>query len=166
VDNAIKDKLQTESQMKGTTLNNLVNQVLRKYTEWDRFAKDVGFATITKAFLRAILEQLDEKTISTIAVSTCRGALRDATIYINGALDYSGFLRTIDLWLDAANVPFRHTRDDKGIHHYNVQHELGKKWSIYFAAVVNALLVEIDHRTDGQIISSDSVSFSIVKARK
>lgn len=90
VDDAIKDRLQTESQMKGVTLNSLVNQVLRKYTEWDRFEKDVGFATITKAFLRAILEQLDEKTISTIAVSTCRGALRDATIYINGVLDYSG----------------------------------------------------------------------------
>lgn len=160
----VKEKLDIESAMSGVTLNTLVNQILTKHTEWDRFAKDVGFASITKAFLRSVLEQLDDKTITTIAVTTCRGAMRDAMIYMSGKLNYANFTKTLDLWLDAANVPYRHLLNENGEDMYIVQHQLGQKWSIYFATVVNSVLNEIGYRTNEQSIMSDSVTFTIVKA--
>lgn len=160
----VREKLEAESRMNSITLNTLVSQILTKHTEWDRFAKDIGFASITKAFLRSILEHVDDKVISTIAVTTCRGAMRDAMIYMNGTMDYPAFLKTLDLWLGAANVPFRHlTEDNSDV--YIVQHQLGQKWSVYFATVANSILTEIGYRTDKQVITNDSVSFAIVEAR-
>jgi hypothetical protein len=163
VSKTVRDKLDTESKMSGVTLNTLIGQILKKHIEWDRFAKDVGFASITKAFLRSVLENIDDKTITTIAVTTCRGAIRDAMIYMTGKMEYTGFLKTLDLWLDAANVPFRHISDEDGNDSYVVQHQLGHKWSIYFGTVVNSVLNELGYRTDGQIMTTDSVSFTIVK---
>jgi hypothetical protein len=166
VPRAVREKLDAESQMSGITLNTLVSQIVTKHTEWDRFARDVGFASITKAFLRSVLEHLSDKTISTIAVTTCRGAMRDAMIYMNGKMEYSAFIKTMDLWLSAANVPFRHMTDDEGQDMYIVQHQLGYKWSIYFGTVANSVLNEIGYRTDGQVTTNDSVSFTIVKAAR
>lgn len=160
----VKEKLDIESAMSGVTLNPLVNQILTKHAEWDRFAKDAGFASITKAFLRSVLEQLDDKTITTIAVTTCRGAMRAAMIYMSGKLNYANFTKTLDLWLDAANVPYRHLLNEDGEDMYIVQHQLGQKWSVYFATVVNSVLNEIGYRTNEQSIMSDSVTFTIVKA--
>jgi hypothetical protein len=94
VSKAVKEKLDAESKMSGITLNTLVSQIITKHTEWDRFARDVGFASVTKPFLRSVLEHLDDKTVSTIAVTTCRGAMRDAIIYMNGKMEYSTFIKT------------------------------------------------------------------------
>jgi hypothetical protein len=163
VSKTVREKLDAESKMSGMTLNTLISQILTRHTEWDRFAKDVGFASITKAFLRSVLENIDDKTISTIAVTTCRGAMRDAMIYMSGKMEYTAFLKTLDMWLNAANVPYRHTTDEDGRDGYIVQHQLGYKWSIYFGTVVNSVLNEIGYRTNGQIMTNDSVSFTIVQ---
>jgi hypothetical protein len=56
--------------------------------------------------------------------------------------------------------------DDEGHDMYIVQHQLGEKWSIYFGTVANSVLNEIGYRTEGQVITNDSVSFTIVKATR
>jgi hypothetical protein len=68
----VREKLDADSKMAGMTLNTLLSQILMKHTEWDRFANDVGFTSITKAFLCSLLEIIDDKDVSTIAVTTCR----------------------------------------------------------------------------------------------
>lgn len=103
--------------------------------------------------------------MTTIAVSTCRGAMRDAMIYIKGQISYESFLGAVDLWLGASHLPFRHIQ--KGdLDKYVIQHELGKKWSLYLSTVINSILNEIGYRTSDQRIDEQSVSFEISKAGK
>jgi hypothetical protein len=33
---------------------------------------------------------------------------------MNSKMEYPAFIKTMDLWLGAANVPFRHMTDDEG----------------------------------------------------
>lgn len=159
----VKEKLEVESEMNSTTLNTLISQILSKHVEWDRFAEDIGFVFLTKTFLRTLLDHVDEKTITTIAVSTCRGAMRDAVIFIKGQLNIESFLHAMDLWIGASHLPFRHIVSN-GMDRYIIQHELGRKYSIYLVTVVTSLLVEIGYRTEHQKIDDQSVSFEIVKA--
>lgn len=159
----VKEKLEVESEMNSTTLNTLISQILSKHVEWDRFAEDIGFVFLTKPFLRTLLDHVSEKTVTTIAVSTCRGAMRDAVVFIKGHLDIESFLHAMDLWFGASHLPFRHIVKD-GMHRYVIQHELGRKWSIYLATVTGSLLVEIGYHTKNQKIDDQSVSFEIVKA--
>lgn len=146
--------------MEGISLNTLISQILVRHVEWDRFAEDVGFASVTKPFLRAILEQVDDKTLTTIAVSACRGAMKDAMIYMTGKLNFEGFVHTIDRWLQAAHVPYRHIQKN-GDHSYIIQHGLSFKWSVYFATVVNSVLNEIGYKTTEQRLDENSMSFGI-----
>lgn len=165
VSQPVKEKLEAESELNSISLNTLITQVLTKHVEWDRFAEDVGFVFITRQFLRALMDHIDDKTMSTIAVSTCRGAMRDAIIFIKGQINIDTFIQTLDQWLGASHIPFRHITNN-GMDRYVVQHDLGTKWSTYFATVVNALLNEIGHRTANQVTNEQSVSFEVAKANK
>lgn len=158
----VKDKLDVESEMNSTTLNTLVSQVLSKHVEWDRFAEDIGFVFLAKPFLRTLLDYVDEKALTMIAVSTCRGAMRDAMLFIKGEINITTFIQALDLWFGASHMPFRHIIND-GSDRYIIQHELGKKWSIYIATVVNSLLTEMNHMVKNQKMDEQSVSFEIVR---
>ncbi len=88
--------------------------------------------------------------------------MRDAVVFIKGHLNIESFLHAMDLWLGASHLPFRHIVKD-GMHRCIIQHELGRKWSIYLATVANSLLAEIDYYTKNQKVDDQSVSFEIVQ---
>jgi len=158
----VKEKLAVESEMNSTTLNTLTSQILTKHVEWDRFAEQMGFVFLTKQFLRTILDHIDDKTITTIAVSTCRGAMRDAILFLKGEITITSFLQAVDLWFGASHMPFRHIVKE-GADRYIIQHELGNKWSIYIVTVINSMLNEISYHAINQKMNEQSVSFEIVK---
>ena len=146
------------------TLNTLIGQIITKHTSWDRFAEDIGFVFLTKPFLRAILSHVPEKEMTTIAVTVCRGAMKDATIYMYGELTMDTFIKSLDSWLAASHIPFRHIHDDDDdVNKYVVQHELGNVFSSYLVTVINAILNEFKYRAARQEITDQSVSFVIDK---
>ena len=162
VDADTKNKLEIESEMKNMSLNTLIGQIITKHTSWDRFAEDIGFVFLTKPFLRAILSHVSEKEMINIAVTICRGAMKDATIYMYGEITVDTFLKTLDSWFVASHIPFRHIKDndeDK----YVIQHELGNVFSKYLVTVINAILNEFKYRATKQEITDQSISFVIDK---
>ena len=162
VDADTKNKLEIESEMKNMSLNTLIGQIITEHTSWDRFAEDIGFVFLTKPFLRAILSHVPEKEMITIAVTVCRGALKDATIYMYGELTVDTFIKSLDSWLAASHIPFRHIKDDD-TDKYVIQHELGNVFSNYLVTVINAILNEFKFRIHKQELTDQSVSFEIDK---
>lgn len=162
VDTDTKNKLEIESEMKGMTLNTLIGQIITKHTSWDRFAEDIGFVFLTKPFLRAILSHVPEKEMTTIAVTVCRGAMKDATIFMYGEITLDTYIKSLDAWLAASHIPFRHIHDND-IDKYVIQHELGNVFSSYLVTVINAILNEFKFRIHKQELTDQSVSFEIDK---
>ena len=162
VDVDAKNKLEIESEMKSMTLNTLIGQILTKHTSWDRFAEDIGFVFLTKPFLRAILSHVPEKEMTNIAVTVCRGAMKDATIYMYGEITVDTFIKSLDSWLAASHIPFRHIKDDD-VNKYVIQHELGNVFSQYLITVINAILNEFKSRASKQELTDQSISFVIDK---
>ena len=162
VDADTKNKLEIESEMKSMTLNTLIGQIITKHTSWDRFAEDIGFVFLTKQFLRAILSHVPEKEMTNIAVTVCRGAMKDATIYMHGEITVDTFIKTLDSWLAASHIPFRHIKDDD-VDKYVIQHELGNVFSNYLITVINVILNEFKFRASKQELTDQSVSFVIDK---
>jgi len=159
-DKGTKEKLEHESEIKNVTLNTLVGQILEKHSSWDRFARELGFVFLTRPFLRALLDHVDEKTITTISVTTCRGAMRDSILFLKGEFTLQSFLEALDLWFEASNIPFRHIKkDDRD--KFIVQHDLGRKWSVYLSSVISSLLHEIKAEISNQQLGAHSLVFEI-----
>lgn len=162
VDANVKHKLEAESEMKSMTVNTLVGQIITKHVSWDRFAEDIGFVFLTKPFLRAILSHVPEKEMTNIAVTVCRGAMKDATVYMYGELTVETFIKSLDSWLAASHIPFRHI-EDNDVDKYVIQHELGNVFSSYLITVINAILNEFKFRATHQDLTEQSISFVIDK---
>ena len=163
VDADTKNKLEIESEMKSMTLNTLIGQIITKHTRWDRFANDIGFVFLTKQFLRAILSHVTEKEMANIAVTVCRGAMKDATIFMYGEITMDTFIKSLDSWLEASHISFRHIIDND-TDKYVIQHEIGNVFSQYLIIVINSVLNELKYRTSKQEITDQSISFVIDKA--
>jgi len=159
-----KEKLEVEGEIKNVTLNALISQILEKHVSWDRFARELGFVFLTRPFLRALLDNVDDKTLTTIAVTTCRGAMRDSILYLRGEFTTETFLEALDLWLAASNIQFRHIKKDNN-DIFIVQHDLGRKWSLYFSAVINSLLHELKTEISQQQIGPHSITFEIKRGK-
>lgn len=162
VDEDIKKKLEVESEMKSVTLNTLIGNIITKHVNWDKFAEDIGFVFLTKPFLRAILSNISEKEITTIAVTICRGAMKDAAIYMYGEITIDTFIKSLNLWLAASNIPFRHIKENNQ-ERYVIQHDIGIQFSKYLVVVVNAILNELKFGVHKQEVTDQSISFEIVK---
>ncbi len=161
VSEEIKNKLENEAEMKGSTVNTLTSNILTKHVSWDRFAEDIGFVFLTKPFLRALLDEVDDKTIKLIATTICRSAIRDAVLFLKGDLNKETIIDAFDLWFGASHMPFRHIKKEN-IDRYIIQHGLGTKWSIYIGAVVSILLGEVEYKVENQKSQEQSISFDIV----
>jgi hypothetical protein len=51
------DEMQREADQKETLLNVLVNQVLKRYTEWDRYESKIGMMPVPKVMLSSLIDK-------------------------------------------------------------------------------------------------------------
>lgn len=164
VDEKTKQKLEVESDMKNLTMNTLVGQIVSKHVDWDRFTEDIGFVFVTKSFMRAILTNVPDEIITEVAVTVCRGSMKDATIFMHGSFNLENFIKTLNLWLGASNIPFRNISDGK--EKFIIQHELGEKYSHYLITVITSILNELKYSAINQEITDQSISFEIGKIKE
>ena len=163
LDDEVAQKIQNEASIEGLTTEGKIQSIIRRHTEWDFYARDIGFASLSKPFLRALLESVSDKRLTDIAVSNCRGAFRDAMILVGGKMSVEAFMKVLPPWLYAANVPHSIGKDEDGNYKLVVQHALGKNWAIYFGAVANSILNELGYRVNSHNFDDNMLNFSIVR---
>src|SRR5215213_7554363 len=57
LDSSIIDELQQEADQKEISLNVLVNQVLRRYSDWDRYENRIGMMPVPKIMLSSLIDK-------------------------------------------------------------------------------------------------------------
>jgi hypothetical protein len=57
VDSKVLDELQAEADNREISLNVLVNQVLKRYSEWDRYENMIGMMPVPKVILSSLIDK-------------------------------------------------------------------------------------------------------------
>lgn len=164
VSDQIRTALESESEINSISVNTLINQILSKYIQWDRFTKEIGVMFLTKATFRALLSDIDENQLKILASSTCRGAFRDASLFMKGELSINSLIEILDLWLAASNISFRHVKTGNS-EKYIIQHELGRKYSLYLGTAISAILSEVGHMVKNETATDQNLIFEIAKSK-
>lgn len=160
IEEDVKNILEAESEIQQISFNSLLNKILKKHVQWDRFTQEIGMTYISKSVFRNLLSKIDDNDLKVIATSSCRSAMRDAVIYIERELTLQSFIGTLDLWLSASHIPFRHSVTNDGMK-YIIQHNLGVKYSTYLQTSISALLSEIQYGLREISTSDHNVIFEI-----
>ena len=159
----IYEKIEMQSISEGTNISTVINSILRKYVTWDQFVSDIGFIFLQKPFLRTLLEEIPESIVIKAAKTTCHAGMRDAISFIHGKIDMDSIIDVVRLWLSASNLPHRIiTNDDDNNDgnttiEFRIQHNLGKKGSLYFGTLLSTLFGELGIAPKRSLLKDHSV---------
>lgn len=135
----VMSKLRKESELKQSSLNALVNQILRQYTEWSSFEPRVGLIPFPKQVLTDIFSSMDPDTITDLARGIGKNTAIEMSIFMNGKLNAKAFLSWLEVRLKNSGCEVVRRVEDEN-HIIIIKHDLGKNWSLYLETLLNSTL--------------------------
>ncbi|WP_268543876.1 hypothetical protein [Candidatus Nitrosotenuis cloacae] len=157
LDNLVLEKLRKESEKQGLSLNVLVNQILKRYMEWDVFESKVGMIPVARPVLDSLFKKLSEKEVIDIAKKVGGEIVKDIATFMKGTMNLESFMSWFETRMNMSGFDMNHdVKNDT--HTYIIKHDLGKNWSLYHKTVLelifrNVLEKPISIETDARMIT-------------
>jgi hypothetical protein len=145
LDSKVIDELQTEANTKEVSLNVLVNQVLKRYAEWDRYENKIGMMPVP----RMILSNLIDKAISIAKSSGIKDVdhyrddiikqaaelaftlMKDSVLFMKKQFNLWVVLSVLEEYMKVSGIKSDHKLEGSRKHVFIIQHELGENWSLF-----------------------------------
>lgn len=165
LDSEMLDALKREAGQREISLNTFVNQIVKRFVQWDMHSSKAGMMHVPKPLLIDIIEKLDEKQISDMAAKHGMDVMRTVVLFLKNRYDAPSFLRVFEDWMKVSSIPYKHSKDsDTEV--YVMQHELGLKWSHYFKVFVEKILESFKMKVLQFEVSEKTLSFRIEAEEK
>ncbi len=145
IDSSVIDELQTESDNREVSLNVLVNQILRRYSEWDRFESKIGMMPVPKVMLATLIDKAVSiakssgiKDIDSYRDDIIKQAARiafdlmkDSVLYMKKQYNLWVVLSVLEEYMKVSGINSDHKIEGSRKHVFVIQHELGENWSLF-----------------------------------
>ena len=161
IDEGYDDILKNEADRHGVSVNQIMDQQIRRYVETYRFFEKTNAATLSASTLHAIMEELDDETIIKISVKLGKERPHELMLrrgiqptyetslwYIREVLgDHSGWF--------TAMISTRGENEN-----INLSHAYGYKWSLFLSGYLKELFEEVLEIKPEVTVLSASVNFA------
>lgn len=152
--------LRTVSEEKQISLNTLVNQILDRYTEWERFGEKVGMISLPKPIVAKLFDKMTKEEVLDLANSVGKSAVKDIAIFMGNEIDINSFLRWFEIRMKVSSAQLTRTTKDE-INTYVVKHDLGMNWSLYHKTILELIFRDFFGRFINVAISDTILKFTI-----
>lgn len=157
IDKALYDLLQRDCKDRGISLNSLVNSIAKKYISWEKYAAEIGYIPLARETIRLIFENLDEKTIQTIAGRVGRTVPREMTLLMFKRVDFNSIVSFMTITSSRYGMVEHTIKGDT--HELIVHHRVSKKFSNFLAEVGRVMADDLSFKFE--ILSADSKVLAI-----
>ncbi len=145
LDSTVIEEIQTEANNREVSLNVLVNQILKRYAEWDRYENKIGMMPVP----RVILSNLIDKAISIARSSGIRDVenyrdeiikqaaelafslMKDSVLFMKKQYNLWVVLSVLEEYMKVSGIKADHKIEGSRKHVFIIQHELGENWSLF-----------------------------------
>ena len=161
VDKRVLDRIRKHAKMEGTSLNSMINTLLTFDIDWHIPAASSGWVPIPKNILIAIMDKLDEKEIVEVAENVARKTLKDLVLAMKGKY---GTKETLEILAGRSKAGgFHYNEVEEGNHiHFIMQHNMGRKWSLYFKTFYELALSDLGCKTKFTM-TDNTVTYTVNK---
>ena len=153
LESSIIEELQAEAEYRETSLNVLINQILRRYSNWDRYENKMGMLPIPKVILSSIMDEIirigKEKGIEDITAFrtaiikelslTAFTFLKDSVLLIKKNYNLITVLEVLEQYMKVVGINSDRRIEEDGKHIYVIQHRLGENWSLFIKEFLTLL---------------------------
>jgi uncharacterized protein (UPF0216 family) len=147
LDSHIIDELRREADQNQISLNALVNQILKRYSDWDRYENRVGMMPVPKAMLTSLIDNtinmvrmkgIREEDIVPLrdriikqAAEVAFNIMKDAVLFMKKQYNLWVVLAVLQDYMKVSGINSDHRIEGGRKHVFVIQHELGENWSLF-----------------------------------
>jgi hypothetical protein len=145
LDSSVIDELQAEADNREISLNVLVNQILKRYSEWDRFENKIGMMPVPKVILSSLIDKaisvakssgikdIDKYRDEIIkqAAQLAFGLMKDSVLFMKKQYNLWVVLSVLEEYMKVSGIKADHKIEGSRKHVFIIQHELGENWSLF-----------------------------------
>ena len=157
LDTKVIEELQREADQGEISLNVMVNQVLRRFVEWDRYENKLGMIPIPKSMLSTLIDETmqlasDAKIqdlesyrtkIVNNAAETALNVMKDSVLFMRKDYSFWTVLDVLREYMKVAGIMSDHRIEAGRKHVFIIQHELGENWSLFAKELLSKIFVEL-----------------------
>lgn len=145
LDSSVIDELQAEADNREISLNVLVNQILKRYSEWDRYENKIGMMPVPKIILSSLIDSamsvakssgikdVDRYRDDIIkqAAQIAFGLMKDSVLFMKRQYNLWVVLSVLEEYMKVSGIKADHKLEGSRKHVFIIQHELGENWSLF-----------------------------------
>jgi uncharacterized protein (UPF0216 family) len=148
LDSKVIDEMQREADQSEISLNVLVNQTLKKYTEWGRYENKIGMMPVPKLMLSSLIDRaieiaketeiLNDTNIEPYrdqvikeAANTAYDLMKDAVLFMKKDYNLWTVLSVLQEYMKVSGINSDHRIESGRKHVFVIKHELGQNWSLF-----------------------------------
>ena len=148
LDSKVIDEMQREANQNEISLNVLVNQTLKKYTEWGRYENKIGMMPVPKLMLSSLIDRaieiaketgiLNDTNIEPYrdqvikeAANTAYDLMKDAVLFMRKDYNLWTVLSVLQEYMKVSGINSDHRIESGRKHVFVIKHELGQNWSLF-----------------------------------
>ena len=136
-------ELEKESESSHVSVNTIINTILFRHLEWDRYAEKFGFMGLSRETFQAMASSMKDPELTTLAKSVSSTVLKEFAMFcweINGP---KSFLEFIQRFARYSRIGEWEVRNDGPFHRASLLHKMGPKVSFYLSELYSDLLQSI-----------------------
>jgi hypothetical protein len=175
---SVLDELQAEAEQQEVSLNVLVNQILRRYNEWDRYESKLGMMPVPKLMLTLLIDKAIETAkksglkemepyrdqIMKEAVNIAYDIMRDEVLFMKRSYNLWTALAVLQEYMKVSGINSDHKVEPGGRHVFIIQHDLGENWSLFTKGLLNKIFEELASvRAEISITSNTTIARVILR---
>jgi hypothetical protein len=148
LDSKVIDEMQREANQNEISLNVLVNQTLKKYTEWGRYENKIGMIPVPKLMLSSLIDRaieiakktgiLNDSNIDPYrdqvikeAANAAYDLMKDAVLFMRKDYNLWTVLSVLQEYMKVSGINSDHRIESGRKHVFVIKHELGLNWSLF-----------------------------------
>ncbi|MGD0423944.1 MAG: hypothetical protein ABSA92_10870 [Candidatus Bathyarchaeia archaeon] len=160
IDESASIAVEEEAASQNVSSNTLVNQILKQFSEFDRFAKRINTVKLSSSVFRDLLSEVDSEKVIEIAKSAGSSIPQAFATTKSGKVDVESLVDHIRCLAAYAHLcEFSETVDHDRL--LTLVHDFGLNWSIFLVHYVNAMFEQIGFSPKVEM-SDRSVTFTLL----
>jgi hypothetical protein len=141
IDKDIMNKLALDADNDSISLNSLVNHVLKRYVEWNKFEDKSSMIPINSIVLKELFRIMDKEQVIKLAKDVAKDAVYSLILFMNGKVDFKILMSWHkERMRHCSEISEKQIEDNQ----YKIifKHDLGENWSLYHKTILESICHE------------------------
>ena len=161
INSDVMHKINAKAEQEEISLNTLVNQVLKRYSEWDMYESKVGMIPVNRRVIKMLFEGLSKEEVVKMSREVAKNEVYNIALFMKGKskLDVDSFIS----WFLSRMKNCSEITENKVNYNktYILKHDLGENWSLYHATVLDSIFTDILQTLIQTSITDSTIVFTV-----